>query len=373
MQTAEIITLRCKKKTIMFTKLTKKLDSFLEMGVPFYDCIVMKDGVCVYRHANGFTDNKNKVAVTGKEKYNIYSCSKLITCVAALQLWEKGLFSLDDKLSDYMPEFSQMTVCKGKEIVPAKNPILIKHLFTMTAGFSYWLESPQIIKCREETNGECQTRELMKYLAKEPLLFEPGKRWVYSLCHDVLAALVEVISGIQFGEYVKNNIFTPLGMNNSTFLLDDKDLREIVNQYAYDVNKGVFERDKHIPYKFGSKFESGGAGCISTVEDYIKFIEALRVGDIILKKETIDLLSTNQLSQEQMQTYWVADYGYGLGQRCPKDDKKSDFGWGGAAGAWYAIDRKNQITVYLGTHILGYADYQNTRSQILPIIQEILK
>jgi CubicO group peptidase (beta-lactamase class C family) len=73
----------------MFTELTKKLDSFLEMGVPFYDCIVMKDGVCVYRHANGFTDMKNKVAVTGKEKYNIYSCSKLITCVAALQLWEK--------------------------------------------------------------------------------------------------------------------------------------------------------------------------------------------------------------------------------------------------------------------------------------------
>ena len=357
----------------MFTKLTEKLDSFLEMGIPFYDCIVMQNGECVYRHSNGYTDANKTKKVTGKERYNIYSCSKLITCVSALQLWEKGLFSLDDKLSDYMPEFSQMTMRKGEEIVPAKNPILIKHLFTMTAGFSYWLESPQIIKCREETNGECQTRELMKYLAKEPLLFEPGERWEYSLCHDLLAALVEVVSGVRFGEYVNKNVFEPLDMVNSTFMLDDKDLDKIVNQYAFDANKGVFERDKHIPYKLGSKFESGGAGCISTVEDYIKLIEALRVGDIILKKETIDLLSTNQLSQEQMQTYLVADYGYGLGQRCPKDDRKSDFGWGGAAGAWYAIDRKNQITVYLGTHILGCADYQNTRSQILPIIQEILK
>lgn len=163
----------------MFTKLTEKLDSFLEMGIPFYNCIVMQNGECVYRHSNGYTDANKTKKVTGKEQYNIYSCSKLITCVSALQLWEKGLFSLDDKLSHYMPEFSQMTVCKGKEIVPAKNPILIKHLFTMTAGFSYWLESPQIIKCREETNGECQTRELVKYLAKEPLLFEPGKCWEY--------------------------------------------------------------------------------------------------------------------------------------------------------------------------------------------------
>jgi CubicO group peptidase (beta-lactamase class C family) len=75
----------------MFEKLTKKLDSFLEIGVPFYDCIVMKDGVCVYRHANGFTDAKKQVKVTGKEKYNIYSCSKLLTCVAALQLLRSKL------------------------------------------------------------------------------------------------------------------------------------------------------------------------------------------------------------------------------------------------------------------------------------------
>lgn len=87
----------------MFEKLTNKLDSFLEIGIPFYDCIVMKDGKCVYRHANGFTDAERQAKVTGKEKYNIYSCSKLITCVAALQLWEKGLYSLDDMRSEILP------------------------------------------------------------------------------------------------------------------------------------------------------------------------------------------------------------------------------------------------------------------------------
>lgn len=357
----------------MIEQLTQKLDSFIEMGVPFYDCIVMKNGACVYRHSNGFTDAGKQVKATGKEKYNIYSCSKLITCVAALQLWEKGLFSLDDRLSDYMPEFESMQVKTGDGVAPARNPILIRHLFTMTAGFSYDLNSPQILLCKEETNGECKTRELMKYLAKEPLLFEPGERWEYSLCHDVLAALVESQSGITFGEYVKQNIFDPLGMKSSTFLIDDEHLNEIVNQYCYQSEIGIIERDKHNPHKLGSRYESGGAGCISTVDDYIKFIEALRVGDTILKKETIDLMATNQLSKDQMCSYWVKNYGYGLGQRCPLDERRTDFGWGGAAGAYYAIDRKRGITVYMGTHILGYSKFQDIRSEILPIIQEVLK
>lgn len=358
----------------MFTKLTKELDRYVvEMGVPFLDCIVMKEGKEVYRYWNGYTDIMKTQKVTGKELYYIYSCSKLITCVAALQLWEKGMFKLDDKLSDYLPEFKEMTVKKGDEIAPAQNPILIWHLFTMTAGYSYRLDPPQIVKCWKETNGECPTRELIRYLAKEPLIFEPGERWEYSLCHDILAALVEELSGVTFGEYVKKNIFDPLNMENSTFLVDNKDLDKIVTQFEFAEGKGVYEVEKLIPFKFGSKYESGGAGCISTVEDYIKFLEALRVGDVILKKETIDLLATHQLTEEQMKTYDVPDYGYGLGQKCPKDDKMSDFGWGGAAGSYYAIDRKNDITVFLATHILALQTYQRTREQILPIIQEILK
>ena len=141
----------------MFTKLTEKLDSYLDLGLPFYDCKVMKDGECVYHHGGGFTDPEKTVGVTGKEKYNIYSCSKLITCTAALQLWEKGLFDLDDKLSKYMPEFENMTVMKDGAAVPAEKAITIRNLFTMTAGFSYNLQSLGLVLCRKETNGECQT------------------------------------------------------------------------------------------------------------------------------------------------------------------------------------------------------------------------
>ena len=356
-----------------FDKLTQKLDGFLEMGVPFYDCAVMKNGECVYRHANGFTDRSNEITVTGREKYNIYSCSKLITCVAALQLLEKDCFSLDDRLSDYMPEFEMMSVKRGNETVPAKKTILIRHLFTMTAGFSYRLNSPSILLCKEETGGRCPTAKLMRYLAKEPLIFKPGERWEYSLCHDVLAALVEVVSGVIFGEYVKEKIFSPLGMKDSTFMLDCSGLDEITNQYQYKEGEGVLQCDKTVAYKLGTEYESGGAGCVSTVNDYVKFIEALRIGDIILKNETVDRMATNQLSNEQMRSYWFKNYGYGFGQRCPRDDRKTDFGWGGAAGAYYAIDRKNGISVYMGAHILGHQKFLDTQPEILPIIQEILK
>ena len=109
----------------------------------------------------------------------------------------------------------------------------------------------------------------------------------------------------------------------------------------------------NVTYKFGSEYASGGAGGISTVDDYIKFLEALRVGDIILKKESILLMATNQLSEYQSRTYTSSNtHGYGLGVRCPhKDVRYSDFGWAGAASAFCAVDCKNEISLYFGTHM----------------------
>ena len=357
----------------MFTKLIQKLDGFIEMGIPGYDCIVYHKGECVFRHFNGYSDTANKIPMNGKEIYNIYSCSKVITCTAALMLYEKGLFKLDDKLSKYMSEFEEMYVNTTEGIRKAEKSITIKDLFCMTAGFSYILNSPMIQKCKEETNGRCQTCELIKYLAKEPLLFEPGERWEYSLCHDVLAAHVEIVSGMRFGEFVKENIFIPLKMDNSTFLLDDSDLDKVSTQYWFnnEVNRADI-RPKTIDYKFGTEYESGGAGCISTVDDYTKFLEGLRAGRI-LKPETIALMSTNCLTAEQRKSYWVANYGYGLGVRCSMgNDDITDFGWGGAAGAYLFVDMKNEITAFYAQHVLN-SPVQDLRQQIRAIIQEALK
>ena len=191
----------------MFEKTKAVCDSFLEMGVPGFDLMVCKDGQCVLRYMNGYSDRENKIPMKGNERYNIFSCSKPITCVAAMQLWEKGAFRLEDKLSDYMPEYAEMTVKTEQGIKKAERPIHIHNLFEMTAGFSYVLNSPALMQLKKETNGRCPTREVARALAEEPLLFEPGERYHYSLGHDVLAALVEVLTGQKFEAYVKENIF----------------------------------------------------------------------------------------------------------------------------------------------------------------------
>ena len=336
----------------MFEHLKNFCDSFLSAGLPGFDIAVYQEGNCLFRYMNGYSDLENKIKMNGKERYNIYSCSKPITCTAALKLWEKGMFSLEDKLSDYMPEFTEMSVETESGVKKTENPILIKHLFEMTAGFSYNTASPQLLRCREETGGRCQTREAMKYLAKEPLLFEPGERWEYSLCHDVLAALVEVISCEKFEDYVKTNIFDPLVMRDSTFILPEEEIETISPQYRFENGK-VVNVGKHIvAYKIGSEYASGGAGCISTVDDYIKFLEGLRTCKII-KPETLKLMTTDRLTDRQKRTYWLnGTHGYGLGVKTPKDDTH-DFGWGGAANAYLAVDTENEISVYLGAHMLS--------------------
>ncbi len=353
----------------MFENTQKFCDSFLEMGVPGFDLAVYKGGECVLRYMNGYSDLENKVKMTGKERYNIYSCSKVITCTAALQLWEKGLFSLEDKISDYMPEFEEMTVSTESGIKKANNPILIKHLFEMTAGFSYDCYSPQLNKAITETDGGCPTRETMKYLAKEPLLFEPGDRWEYSLCHDVLAALVEVVSGEKFETYVKKNIFDVVGMHDSTFMLPETEIETIVPQYRFKDGKAVNIGKPIVNFKIGSAYASGGAGGISTVDNYISFLEGLRTHKL-LKPETLKLMMTDRLSDHQKRTYWTKDtHGYGLGVRCPKGNKKYiDFGWGGAACAYLAVDTENEISIFFGCH-LHSSPVQGLRSMLYRFIR----
>ena len=352
----------------MFEHLKNFCDSFLERGLPGYDLIVYKDGQCILRHMNGYSDLENKVPFNGKERLNLYSCSKMITCTALMQLWEKSLFSLEDKLSDYMPEFAEMTVKTEDGIKKAEKPILIHQLFSMTAGFSYDLVSPQLKKCREETGGRCPTREAMRYLAKEPLLFEPGTRYHYSLAHDVLAALLEVLTGQKFQDYVKEHIFDVLGMDRSTFLMDNSELDTIAPQYVFRDGIAQLTRSKIPAYKLGTEYASGGAGLISTVEDYIKFCEGLRTHKL-LKPETLQLMKTNRLAPEQRKPDWVnKHYGYGLGMRCPyEDDRYTDFGWGGAAGAYLSIDTQTGISVFFGTHLL-ISPVQGIRSMIYRMI-----
>ena len=333
----------------MFEQTKEFCNMFLELGVPGFDLMVYKDGQCILRHMGGYADLENKIPIQGKEKYHIYSCSKLFTCVAALQLWEKGLFRLEDKLSDYLPAFRDMKVKTENGVVKAKNPIRIRHLFEMGAGFNYNLRTPELLAYYEASGYRCPTVELVNELAKAPLEFEPGEGWLYSLCHDVLAALVEVVSGQKFESYVKEHIFGPLGMSNSDFLHPMEDWEGFARLYCYNEQTGERMPRWINSYRPGSEYASGGAGCVSTVEDYIKFLEAVRVGDGLLKKQTVDMMGTGRLTGKAKEMYGSSYYG--LGVRAVKPGRP-EFGWGGAAGAFASVDVQNNVTIYYAQHLL---------------------
>ena len=132
-----------------------------------------------------------------------------------MQLVDKGLISLDSHVSDFLPEYKNLKVKTGKKTVPAKNQMTIRHLLSMQSGLNYDLDAPSIIRIKKDTNNEATTRQVIKALAEEPLDFEPGTRFQYSLSHDVIGAVIEVVSGKSLGEYFNDHIFEPLGMKNT--------------------------------------------------------------------------------------------------------------------------------------------------------------
>lgn len=364
------------------------MDYMAAERTPSNAVVVYKDGCEVFRYASGFADIKIKKPFTGEEYVYIYSCSKIATVTAGLQLLEQGKFLLSDPLYEYIPEFKEMYVKNPDgELVKAKNAITIGNLFSMTAGLSYDMDSEGFRHAGQVTNGRYDTVETIKCIAKEPLLFEPGTHWRYSLGHDVLAAVISVISGKKFRDHMKEHIFDPLGMEQTGYHLTEDILANMAQQYTFvPVGGAVTDyveaqragRDKEGYYKeagtenafiLGKEYDSGGAGIITTAGDYIKLIEALANrgkgsnGERILSSHTVELMRTNTLTKEQFQDFdWkqLQGYGYGLGVRTHMDRAVSgmnsnlgEFGWGGAAGATAIMDPAEHLAVFYVQHTLN--------------------
>ena len=358
-----------------FKGLETFLDDITKWRIPGAECAVYYRNKPVFRYSAGYADIKSKKPITADNLYNLYSTSKVITCTAALQLFEKGKFLMTDPISEYLPEFNEMYIQKKiengeNELVKAENSIKIQDLFTMSAGLTYNINSVSIQAVKETTQNKCPTRDIVKAIANDPLMFEPGTHWNYSLCHDVLGGLVEVISGKKFSEYLVENIFKPLEMKDTGFYLTDEKKQRMATQYRFDeIPNSATEVSLTNDYKFGSEYESGGAGLISSVDDYIKFANALcnkgkaQNGEKILSRHTIDLMRTNHLDETLLKDFnWIqmSGYGYGLGVRTMIDKAKGgslspvgEFGWGGAAGTYVMIDPDNGVAVFYAQHMLN--------------------
>lgn len=305
--------------------------------------------------------------------------TKLVTCTAALILYERGAFLLNDPLEEYLPEFRDSQVYRTavdgtRYVSPARNPILVKDLFKMSSGLTYPGESCETERRiaaavqaleKDETDRKKYTiRALSRALAQVPLAFDPGTRWWYSLSHDVLGALIEVLSGKGFGEFLQNEIFGPLQMEHTFFRLQGNRKDFLCTLYERQENGILCPTDSYDgQYQADCLLESGGAGLLSTLGDYTRFVGMLAGkgtlnGTRILGSNTVQLMATPHFTKEQLaNAHWSfkPGYSYGLGVRVAVNPTEGgfnapvgEFGWAGMLGTYVTIDMKDNLAaVYM--------------------------
>ena len=357
-----------------FSRLRDYQDSLLPMlNIPGNTLIISKSNEEIYRYTTGFDDIDAGTPLTDDVYYNVYSISKVTTAVAAAQLLERGEICLSEPLYAYIPEYRDMYIREktdeGERLVKAKNPITLRQLMTMTAGFDYNLESPSIKAVAEKSGGACPTLDVVRAIAKEPLLFEPGTHYSYSLGLDIMGGVIEVVTGMRLRDYVRENIFQPLGMTR-TFYHPTKEINmKLAAQYERGNDGSVRHVDSTCRHRLGEEFDGGGAGLVSVADDQLLLAEALagmgvgRSGERILSPAAVDLMRTNMLDPVQLAEFRSAPhfygYGYGMGVRTNMTraygnlSPVGEFGWDGAKGALLLADPANDVAFFYVEHVGG--------------------
>ena len=350
-------------------KITAYLDSLEARGFPSVDCMIYKNHELVYRHMNGATDEKKEKKIDGNEGYLMFSMTKVQTMTAVLQLVEQGKLSLEDEVGEYLPAYRNLTVKQGDSVVALTTPLKIKHLVSMQSGLDYNLGRPGIVRVLAEKGNAANTQDIVNAFVESPLNFVPGEHFCYSLSHDVVAAVIEVVSGMTFGEYLKKNIWEPLKLKNTCFAKPMNDgVKGLAQQFICNDKGEIVPMEQSCCYQFTEHYESGGAGLISCTEDYAVFADALACGGIskdgvrILQPETVELMKTNLLGEASREdiakTMGRVGYGYGCGVQIVMEPEKMNstapagvFGWDGAAGACITMDTKSKTALVYLQHV----------------------
>jgi CubicO group peptidase (beta-lactamase class C family) len=338
-------------------------------------------GKVAYRAHAGFQDAEGKVPVAEGTVFRIASMSKPITSVAVMALVDDGKLATTDPLSKFVPEFKEMKVLvpgkdgKPAETVPAAREITLHDLLTHSSGITYRLiNKPVLGKMYEEagvidglSEAPGTVGDTVKKLAKLPLACQPGTAWEYGLNTDVLGHVVEVVSGKTLEEFCRERIFGPLKMDDTWFILPKEKRSRLSALYSIGPDKtlarvgdkptqsGALVYTATYPTNDGSKYFSGGAGMVSTADDYFRFCQMmLNRGELngarVLKAETVDRMVRNQLGEVRIGFPGADVMGFGFGILSEKSKEATkdpagvgSYGWGGAFGTYFWIDPKNQL------------------------------
>lgn len=312
--------------------------------------------------------------------YRIYSMTKPVTAVAMMQLYEQGLWALDDPITRFLPQMAHLKVCTGvnasgeMSTTPVSRPPTIREVMSHTAGFGYGLFDQHPVDRAVYDNAVLRAPDLasmIERLAEIPLMFEPGTEWSYSVSSDVLGRLVEVISGKSLPDYFRDHIFTPLGLIDTDFHVPPEKMDRLADIYS----AGPAGRLEPAQTLFGfpvldfsrpPALPLGGGGLVSTAADYARFCQMiLNRGELdgvrVLNGDTVDLLASNQIPEAVLARPNPARllpfspaFGFTLGFSIMLDpaaigavEGQGTLAWGGGGGTWFWIDSQNDL-VFIG-------------------------
>ena len=352
-------------------RMDKFIHGYVDAGrTPGVVTLIARHGKVVHVDAYGKADLASGRATRTDDLFRMYSMTKPITSTALLMLYEEGKFQLTDPLSKYFPAFTDAKVMTGTSgsgtmtLEAPKRPITVQDIFRHTAGFSYGFGNSPVDKMYQEANVFATDLDgLMGKVAKMPLLYQPGERWVYSVAHDVQAALVEKLSGQKFDQFVQQKIFTPLGMRDSMFKIPADKKSRVPGLYSVDKGKLVADTSP-LGTGYGDQV-FGGFSISSTASDYALFAQMLlNKGQLngvrLLSPKTVELMATNHLPAPALATGPGPGTGYGLGVSVMMDPAArgnvgsvGEFGWSGAASTHVLIDPKEDLVAIYCTQLMG--------------------
>lgn len=366
-------------------RINSKMQEYIDEGkLAGIMTLVSRNNQTVHFAAQGMQDKEAGIPLQRDTIFRIYSMTKPITTVAALTLWEQGKFHMNDPISMYLPELANLKVYvsgSGENMVleDAKYPIRIIDLFTHTAGFSYGFSGSEVDKLYRASpmmQRKTKPENVLAELAKLPLNHQPGTQWNYGVNTDVIGFLVEKLSNMKLGEYVKQEILTPLNMQDTGFYVPAEKAQRFSK--VYNNNKEgktvVMENEPLGDFLSDPEVHNGGGGMVSTIDDFLIFARMLLNngegnGVRILGRKTVEYMRSNHLPANLLPfTSRAVGEGFGLAMSVTTNTgdlkflgSEGNYGWSGAASTYFRIDPVENLIIIgmaqfipVGTH--RYAD-----------------
>jgi CubicO group peptidase (beta-lactamase class C family) len=361
--------------------------------------LVARHGHVAYFNSFGCADRERNEPMRDDTIFRIYSMTKPITSVALMTLYEQGHFQLNDPVSRFLPSWKDQKVWVSgdgdeMQLKAPDQPMTFRHVLSHTGGLTYGAGNHPVDKVYQKLGVNRDRSEslgsFVEKLAKVPLRYEPGTRWMYSLSTDVCGALVEAISRMPFDRYLRLNVFEPLGMVDTAFHVPSEKQARFAANYQREPDKTlrlIDDPQGASQYLQKPLFFSGGGGLVSTTADYLRFCEMLRRGGEldgkrILGSRTIDLMRKNHLAGGKdlasmaLGAFSETAYegvGFGLGFASTLGEVEAgtlgagDYYWGGAASTIFWVDPKEDLEVIFMTQLMPSATF-NFRGQLKNII-----